>query len=63
MNYFKDTFSDDESRKKVLNMFPDEFKKGYKLFEQEKLKPVLAGDEPGWYLLDPKKTVKFNINE
>ena len=63
MNYFKDTFSDDESRKKVLNMFPDDFKKGYRLFEQGKLKPVLAGDEPGWYLLDPKKTVKFNINE
>ena len=48
---------------KVLNMFPEEFKKGYRLFERGKLKPVFAGDESGWYLLDPKKTVKFNINE
>ena len=63
MNYFKDNFSDEETRNRILNMFPEEFKKGYKLFEKGKLKPMFAGDDSGWYLLDPKRTIKFNINE
>jgi len=33
------------------------------LFKQGKLKPTFPGDQDGWYLLDPKRTIKFNINE
>ena len=45
---------------KVLNLFPEEFKKGYILYRQGKL-ITECGDE-GWYLLDPESTVKFNYN-
>lgn len=62
MRYF-DTFSDPAYRMKVLKLFPDEFAKGYMLYKQGKLTPDFLGDNHGsWYLLDPKSTVKFNLN-
>ena len=63
MRYFNDMFHDDEQRKNILKLFPQEFRKGYKLYKDGKLKPTFPGDEYGWYLLDPKSTVKFNIHE
>ena len=63
MHYFDDTFQDDTQRSRILNLFPEEFKKGYKLYKQGKLMPTFPGDTNGWYLLDPKRTIKFNINE
>ena len=36
MKYF-DTFGDIGYRMKVLNLFPDEFRKGYMLYKQGKL--------------------------
>ena len=63
MSYFDDYFQDDAQRSKILNLFPEEFKKGYRLFKLGKLKPTFPGDQTGWYLLDPKNTIKFNINE
>ena len=63
MHYFDDTFQDDTQRSRILNLFPQEFKKGYKLYKQGKLIPTFPGDTYGWYLLDPKYTIKFNINE
>ncbi len=62
MNYFNDYFRDDTARSRVLDLFPEEFKKGYKLFKQNKLLPIFEGDSYGWYVLDPKRTIKFNIN-
>ena len=60
---FFDQFSDINYRMKVLNLFPDEFKKGYSLYLQGKLVPDFVGDNYGsWYLLDPESTVKFNFN-
>ena len=61
---FFDTFSDINYRMKVVNLFPDEFKKGYVLFKQGKLNPnpSIGEVEAGWYLLDPESTVKFNFN-
>lgn len=61
---FFDTFSEPAYRMKVLNLFPDEFKKGYMLYKQGKLNSVdYWGDHnSGWYLLDPASTVKFNFN-
>lgn len=61
MRYF-DTFRDLTYRMKVLNLFPDEFKKGYMLYKQGKLQGDPTGDPYGWYLLDPACAVKFNFN-
>ena len=62
MKFFDEQFIDTVQRMKVLKMFPDEFSKGYALYRQNKLPPDFMGDTSGWYLLDPKKTVKFNVN-
>ena len=60
---FFDTFKDINYRMRVLNLFPDEFRKGYLLYKQGKLISDIAGDrDSGWYLLDPASTVKFNYN-
>ena len=73
---FFDTFTDISYRMKVLNLFPDEFKKGYLLYKKGKLQqddfttigypqPKGIRREPltdGWYLLDHANTVKFNFN-
>ena len=60
---FFDTFRDINYRMRALNLFPDEFKKGYLLYKQGKLLPDYQGDNDGsWYLLDPENTVKFNYN-
>ncbi len=62
MKYFEDYFTDTEQREAMLNVFPPEFKKGYKLYRQGKLKPQYAGDQAGWYMLDVNSAIKFNIN-
>lgn len=62
MKYF-DTFRDINYRMRILNLFPDEFKKGYMLYKQGKLVSDYPGDNSaGWYLLEPENTVKFNYN-
>ena len=63
MSYFDDLFSDEAQRSRILNLFPEDFKKGYKLYKTNKLPPTFNGDQSGWYMLDPKRVVKFNINE
>lgn len=63
MKYFDDYFQDDTQKSRILNLFPPQFKKGYRLFKLGKLKPAFPGDQEGWYLLDPNYTIKFNINE
>ena len=63
MRYFDDFFHDDTQKFRILNLFPQDFKKGYRLFKTDKLPPAFPGDEAGWYLLDPKSTIKFNIND
>ena len=66
MRFFDDKFSDPVYRLKVINMFPDDFKKGYMLYRQHKLTSdnigVFNDNLNGWYLLEPGKVVKFNIN-
>lgn len=62
MKFFDDTFRDTTQKMKMLNLFPPEFKKGYVLYKEGKLQPDFIGDTSGWYLLDIKNTVKFNIN-
>ena len=62
MKYFDEQFRNTEQRIKILKLFPEEFAKGYTLYKKGKLPPEFQGDTSGWYLLDPKKTVKFNAN-
>lgn len=59
---FFDTFKDTQYRMRILNLFPDDFKKGYMLFKNGKLKQDYRGDTGAWYLLDPGSCVKFNFN-
>lgn len=63
MKFFDDMYKDTEQRNAVLNLFPKEFKKGYTLYKKGKLKPMFRGDAAGWYLLDPRCTIKFNLND
>lgn len=62
MRFFDDYFKDTTQRLKMLNLFPQEFKKGYILFKEGKLTPQYAGDTNGWYLLNIENVIKFNIN-
>ena len=62
MKYFDENFSDLNYRMRVLNLFPEEFKKGYILYKKMKLQPDFIGDSNGWYLLEPGAAFKFNLN-
>ena len=62
MKFFDDYFRDTNQKLKVLKVFPPEFSKGYVLYKQGKLPAEFMGDTSGWYLLDPKMTVKFTAN-
>lgn len=65
MKFFDQAFPDTTYRMQVLNMFPDEFKKGYVAYKSGKLtanqKSIFDSDS-GWWMLEPQKTVKFNFN-
>ena len=62
MKFFDETFSDIETRMRVIKMFPPEFSKGYVLYKKGKLKPLFMGDTTGWYMLEPENTEKFTVN-
>ena len=63
MKFFDQAFPDTAYRMQVLNLFPDEFKKGYLAYKQGRLASKSMFDrDVGWWLLDPDKTVKFNFN-
>ena len=62
MKFFDDLYQDSQQRAKVLKLFPEDFRKGYKAFKTGKLKPDFSGDSSGWYLLEIGKVVKFNLN-
>ena len=60
---FFDTFKDITYRLKVLDLFPEEFKKGYILYKKGKLETSSIYDQgQGWCLLDPNNAIKFNFN-
>ena len=62
MSFF-DTFTDINYRLRVLDLFPEEFKKGYILYKKGKIPPDCVNDNHGsWYLLEPGSAVKFNFN-
>ena len=60
MKYFDEFFKDTEYRLKVLQMFPLDFQRGYKLYKEGKL-PADGGERAtGWYLLEPSCAFTFN---
>ena len=74
MRFFDVAFPDTNYRMKVLNLFPEEFKKGYHAYKRNLLQDEYTGtssgiissewrrrDESGWWQLDPDKTVKFSF--
>ena len=74
MKFFDQAFPDTTYRMKVLNLFPDEFKRGYVAYKSGRLKPEGTAvesingyrsslyNDSGWWLLDPQKTVKFSFS-
>lgn len=62
IKYFDDAFADMDYRLRVLKMFPKEFQKAYISFKKGTLPKDFQGDSDGWFLLDPEKTVKFNLS-
>ena len=61
MRFFDEHFKDINYRMRVLNLFPQEFVKGYMLYKQNKLQPDFQEDKGSWYLLDPEATIKFSF--
>lgn len=62
LKYFDDAFNDVAYRTRVVKMFPKEIQKAYVAYLNGTLPKDFKGDTIGWYLLDPSKTVKFNLN-
>ena len=63
MRFFDTAFPDTAYRMKVLNLFPDEFKKGYVAYKSgHLLSDSIFDRDTGWWLLDPERTVKFSFN-
>ncbi len=62
MKFFDDCYRDVDQRMRMLSLFPNDFKKGYVAYKEGKLVPDYPGDTSGWYLLDTKYSIKFNMN-
>ena len=62
MKFFDDNFRSSAYRERILNIFPKEFRVGYKMYKQGLLPPENIGEENSWYLLNPDYAVKFNLN-
>lgn len=62
IKYFDEKFVDIDYRIRVLKLFPKEFRKAYLSYRNGTLKKDFNGDDAGWFVLDPEKTVKFNLS-
>lgn len=61
LKYFDDAFSDAAYRVRVLKLWPKEVQKAYLAYKDGRLPRDFAGDDEGWFLVDPETSVKFNI--
>ena len=58
--FFDDAFPDIETRLRVLKMYPEEFAKAYVAYKKGKL---LTRETQGtWWILDPDRAFKINLN-
>lgn len=61
MAYFDAAFPDQDYRLKVLRLYPNEIQKAYVEYKKQTLEKDFSNDTLGWAVLDPQKTVKFNV--
>lgn len=61
VQYFSKVTQDENYREQLLNLFPEEIRKAYKQYLNNKLKPEYQGDIAGWVILDPQRAFKFNF--
>lgn len=59
--FFDDAFPDIEMRTRVLKMYPDEFAKAYIAYKKHRL-DTKDPDGGTWWLLDPNRAFKLNLN-
>lgn len=59
--YFDKATSDLNYREQLLNLFPEEIKKGYKAYKAGRLPAENQGDDAGWIMLDINRAFKFNF--
>jgi hypothetical protein len=62
VKYFDDQIKDGAYRMRVVGMFPPEVRSAYVKYKEGTLEKDYSGDTLGWVLLDPEKTVKFNLS-
>lgn len=62
LRYFDSQFKDAQTRAAIISMFPKDVGKAYLQLKAGTLPPVLPGEDPGWYVLDPECAFKFNVN-
>ena len=62
MKFFDDQYKDPQQRLRILKTFPAEFAKGYVAYKEGRLRTEGAGNDSGWYLLDPDCAFKFSVN-
>ena len=63
VKYFDDIYSDVKYRLQVLKLYPKEIQQAYLAYKKGELPKMSVGDDIGWVLLDPAKTVKFNLGD
>lgn len=63
VQYFDKITNDDNYRKKILSLFPEEFQVGYRKYSNGKLPAEDQGDDAGWILLDIKRAFKFSFGD
>ncbi len=61
VKYFSKITGDEAYREKLLNLFPEEIRKGYASYVKGKLPAETQGDSDGWVLLDINRAFKFNF--
>jgi len=62
--YFENKFPNEEQRKRILNVFPEEIRKAYMKYKNDTLTELLPGEtRNGWCVLDAKSAFKFSLNE
>lgn len=63
VQYFDKVTRDVNYRKQLLNLFPEEIRKGYVKFTNGSLPAETQGDDAGWIFLDSRYAFKFNLND
>lgn len=61
VKYFDKITNNEDYRKKILSLFPEEFQVAYRKYRNNKLPAEEQGDDAGWVILDLKRAFKFSF--